>query len=324
MNVICFDLEGPLSPQDNAYEIMGLFENGHRLFEIISRYDDILTLERRADYEAGDTLKLILPFLFYYGITDEDIKKVSDTAKIVDGVVETIKQLQANDWDVYIISTSYSQHAHNIGAKIGIAADKIHCTTLSLNDYRKYLNESDLSFIGDVARIIVKLTKDSEIKEYLDRFYFKDLAGKKVGRIIEGITVCGGERKLKAVLDIVKDSDRNVDEVIVVGDSITDYKMLRMVREAGGLSIVFNGNEYALPYGNVGLASMSMKPLIEITDLYVKGGKDGVRQAILDVKNTKDICFHWLEDINKKELDDILKIHKKFREKVRGKAANLG
>jgi predicted HAD superfamily phosphohydrolase len=25
MNLICFDLEGPLAPQDNAYELMKLF-----------------------------------------------------------------------------------------------------------------------------------------------------------------------------------------------------------------------------------------------------------------------------------------------------------
>jgi len=28
MNLICFDLEGPLAPQDNAYELMKLFYDG--------------------------------------------------------------------------------------------------------------------------------------------------------------------------------------------------------------------------------------------------------------------------------------------------------
>jgi len=45
MNFICFDLEGPLSPQDNAYELMKLFPDGDKVFEVISRYDDLLTLE---------------------------------------------------------------------------------------------------------------------------------------------------------------------------------------------------------------------------------------------------------------------------------------
>jgi len=28
MNIICFDLEGPLSPQDNAYEVTSLIDTG--------------------------------------------------------------------------------------------------------------------------------------------------------------------------------------------------------------------------------------------------------------------------------------------------------
>jgi len=62
--LIFFDLEGPLSPQDNAYEVMGLIPDGHRLFEVISRYDDLLTLEGREDYEPGDTLRLIVPWKY--------------------------------------------------------------------------------------------------------------------------------------------------------------------------------------------------------------------------------------------------------------------
>lgn len=39
MNLICFDLEGPLAPQDNAYELMQLFPHSSKIFEVISRYD---------------------------------------------------------------------------------------------------------------------------------------------------------------------------------------------------------------------------------------------------------------------------------------------
>jgi predicted HAD superfamily phosphohydrolase len=38
MNLICFDLEGPLAPQDNAYDLMKLFPHGGKVFEVISRY----------------------------------------------------------------------------------------------------------------------------------------------------------------------------------------------------------------------------------------------------------------------------------------------
>ena len=93
MEVICFDLEGPLSPQDNAYELMSLIENGEKIFEVISRYDDILALEGREDYEPGDTLSLIAPFLVYHSISEYDIRRVSDRAVLVDGAREFISKL---------------------------------------------------------------------------------------------------------------------------------------------------------------------------------------------------------------------------------------
>ena len=56
MNLIFFDMEGPLSIQDNAYELMKLFPDGGQVFEVISRYDDLRALDGRDDYDPGDTL----------------------------------------------------------------------------------------------------------------------------------------------------------------------------------------------------------------------------------------------------------------------------
>jgi energy-converting hydrogenase A subunit R len=81
-NFICFDLEGPLSPQDNAYELMKLFPNGDKIFEVISRYDDLLTLEEREDYEPGDTLALIVPFLILHNISVANITALAAKASL--------------------------------------------------------------------------------------------------------------------------------------------------------------------------------------------------------------------------------------------------
>jgi len=39
-----------LSPQDNAHELIRLFPGGDRIFEALSRYDDLLTLEGKEGY----------------------------------------------------------------------------------------------------------------------------------------------------------------------------------------------------------------------------------------------------------------------------------
>lgn len=85
--LIIFDLEGPLSPMDFGYESMGLFDvevegkrySGKAIFEVISRWDDLLTLDKEhkvpghiPDYEPGDTLSWIVPHLIYHKIREDD------------------------------------------------------------------------------------------------------------------------------------------------------------------------------------------------------------------------------------------------------------
>lgn len=77
--VFISDCEGPISKNDNAFEITSTFvPNGDRLFTVISRYDDVLAyVVKRPHYKAGDTLKLVLPFLKAYGVTDRKIREFS-------------------------------------------------------------------------------------------------------------------------------------------------------------------------------------------------------------------------------------------------------
>jgi energy-converting hydrogenase A subunit R len=63
--VFISDCEGPISINDNAFELAGYFiEDGEKFFTVISKYDDILVDEvKREGYNAGGTLKLIVMVL---------------------------------------------------------------------------------------------------------------------------------------------------------------------------------------------------------------------------------------------------------------------
>ena len=66
------DCEGPVTKNDNAFELTAHFvPAGDRLFSLLSRYDDVLAYAyRRRQYRAGNTLRLIVPFLKAYGATN--------------------------------------------------------------------------------------------------------------------------------------------------------------------------------------------------------------------------------------------------------------
>ena len=139
MNFICFDLEGPLSPQDNAYELMKLFPNGDKIFEVISRYDDLLALEEREDYEPGDTLALIVPLLVFHNISEDDITTLATKASFTGGADKLISWLQYKGWKVFCITTTYEQYALHITQKLGIYAHNVACTPFPLDKFRTTL-----------------------------------------------------------------------------------------------------------------------------------------------------------------------------------------
>ncbi|MHC1600167.1 MAG: HAD hydrolase family protein [Candidatus Methanospirareceae archaeon] len=365
---ICFDLEGPLSPQDNAYEVMKLIgEEGASVFEVISRYDDIISLEGRKGYEPGDTLALIVPFFLLHDITEDDIRGVSARAKIIEGAKYLFEKLQAENWDIYIISTSYEQHAYNIGHKLGVSEDHIMCTHLSLKLLRNVLSKTlrEKKALPKKYLYIIKKAEEDIIELYshiddvksivnrLDEFFFRQLPS--LGFDIFTTRVIGGERKAEAIREIAEEKGIALRDVIAVGDSITDSKMLNEVATHDGVAVVFNGNEYAVPYANVGLASVDIRFLYLVCKAFERGGKGAVMDMVTNWEdnrsdfeanpvnipdsaitiNIRDFItnrkgkipfpyFHNLERADEMRKGEIMKIHKQLRMQVREDAGKLG
>ncbi len=324
MNIICFDLEGPLSPQDNAYEVTSLVKNGDVIFEALSRYDDVLALAGRENYEPGDTLALIVPFLLTHGIRERDITEVSSHALIVPGAKDLIARLKDSGWDVHIISTSYEQHAHQIGAALGVDRDHISCTRLDLEGMRERLTEKGVACIRDIENDILSIDDDTELFQRLDDFYLKELKNTGFGDLFAQVQVVGGKRKVAALERIAASHGITPGEVIAVGDSITDFAMLGRVRDSGGVAIVFNGNEYAIPYANVALAGTDIGLVWEFADAHARGD-DAVELArALAQEYRNDPRVDYLVGADSGKIEAVVAAHKRFRKLVRGEAAKLG
>jgi len=329
MNLICFDLEGPLATQDNAYELMKLFPRGGKIFEVISRYDDLLTLEGRPDYEPGDTLTLITPFLAYHGIEEEQIADMGRKARLTTGATELISKLKSRWWDIFCISTSYEQYAYPVTQRLGIPSGNVACTSFPLAQIRQLLSQDEFALLEQTEHEIVNLnplTDDTRIREYLDYFYWQALPQTNSGRIIGQVKPVGGRRKVEALENFSTKMGKPLSRWVVIGDSITDFKMLRSVNKANGLAIAFNANEYVLPYSTLGLASVSLYDLWVVLETWEKGGRRVVEKVVKEREkagghNNRE-HFHWLAE--EKDIATPLEIHKKIRHLVREEAAKLG
>jgi len=308
---------------------MKLFPNGDRVFEVISRYDDLLALEEREDYEPGDTLALIVPFLVLHNITEDSIAELAAKAGLTGGAGKLIDWLQTKNWKVFCISTSYEQYALHIAHKLGIYAHNVSCTPFPGERLRLTLCKEDSALLQRTEEEILTMRPfddDDKIKQRLDYFFWDKLPATDLGEVIKVVKPVGGRRKVAALNRFADKYDQPLSDWVVIGDSITDFRMLQAVEGAGGLAIAFNANEYALPYSTMSLASTMLSDLTEVLEAWHKGRRRAVEKVVKAKEKrggTGDRGhFHWLS--GRKDIDEIVKIHKRIRRLVREEAGKLG
>ncbi|GAH67213.1 unnamed protein product, partial [marine sediment metagenome] len=160
----------------------------------------------------------------------------------------------------------------------------------------------------------------------LDHFYWEILPNTDLGEAVRDVKPIGGRRKVDALNRFTDKYDQPLANWVVVDDSITDFRMLQAVDEAGGLAIAFNANEYALPYATMSLASKSLSDLTKVLETWLKGHRRRVEKMVKKKERTGGLdnrgYFHWLS--GRKDIDEIIEIHKRIRHLAREEAGKLG
>lgn len=327
-SVFITDWEGPFGKNDYALELSAQYlPNGDNFFILLSKYDDILAdVLKRKNYGAGDTLKLILPFLKAYGANNKAIIKYStENAQLLPSSVETLRFIQSN-MPSFVISASYCICLKYISEHIGLPINNIYCTDLDIDKYE--LSEKETARLREIAEEIGVLLRqlmkndqelgafleipenaysiddfaerDRVIIQKLDRIFWEDIYNMEAGRMIQEVEVKDGLGKANAIEEIIEDLKINPQEAMYVGDSITDALAFRFIKEKGGLAISFNGNEYALREAEIAIISEDTLVTSILTYIFRNNGIDGVR----------DFVEKWGPEIVKEYCKDpILKSH---------------
>ncbi|MBO8182224.1 MAG: hypothetical protein H0Z28_05450 [Archaeoglobus sp.] len=348
------DWEGPWITTDFAYEISKRILNNKAFFERLSQYDDYLYfVERKAGYNAGDTLRLLAPFIAAYGVSSSQLEQLAEeTAFFVPDAEEAMRILQKKFRPV-VISTSYVQYLEATARKIGINGH-LHGTEFDVDELSSLFNEKDRA---EAEKLIKKIAEMPEIKvdvekrelvsgyeavSFLNRIFWslesqesRENASEfrqKVQEVSEKIMVIGGKRKLEVV------KKYGPSEPLAIGDSISDYEMLGWVKEKG-LAISFNGNEYSLMQSNLAIVSDSAFSEAAVVEAFLLHGLDGVKKLanLVNSKKWNELEFvdgkivggleksrtrlYW---INGENFRKILKESMEMRKALRGDAGKLG
>ena len=293
------DCEGPISKNDNAFEMMSHFvPNGDKIFAVTSKYDDALAdVLKRAGYKAGDTLKLILPVLKAYDVTDKKMRDFSAQNLILINNAKKSLQHIRKIAPSYIVSTSYEHYIRVLCEAMEFPFKNAYCTKLRLDKYRmsqqektqvkelgQEIAEMSLFEIPSAAKSLKDLPENARATiERLDEIYWEQIAEMQIGEIYMEINPVGGFEKVDAIKDAASALNATLADIMYVGDSITDEEAFKLVKQGGGLAVSFNGNQYAVSNSEIALMSADGIITAIVADTFIKFGKD----------KTLDLVAQW-------------------------------
>ena len=332
------DCEGPLTLNDNAFELAANFiENGGELFKILSLYDDYLVdIVKMPNYKAGNTLKLILPFFVVENLSNENMVEFSrDNICSVRDSKLLLKYLK-EAMNTYIVSTSYGQYIEAVSNYMEVPFENTFYTNVDVDCLE--LNEDEIQKINEFKEIILSNPEDYKL---FDDIFFTQIPKMGIYEKIRQIEVVGGEGKKLAIDKIIERDNINADEILYIGDSITDVEPLEFTRKNNGVSISFNGNEYPLKVAEIAIVSPSAITTAVIANIYAQNDKDKVLKFINEYNNNddleklfddynidediKDIFFKVFADeyplvqvVSEENYEEILKQSKEMRNNIRG------
>jgi len=316
--VFISDCEGPISKNDNAFEATAHFvPNGDRLFALVSKYDDVLAdVFKKQGYSAGSTLKLILPFLKVYGVTDKQMMEFSaQNLILIAGSQYTLQHVRAIA-SAFIVSTSYEHYIRVLCKALEFPYENTYCTQLGIDKYQLTTQEKLRlrKIAGEIAQMPMFTipptatgikgfsSTDQETLSRLEDIFWNEIANMRIGNIFSEVKTVGGEQKAEAIHDATKKTHKPLEDVMYVGDSITDVEAFKLVGDNGGLTVSFNGNQYAVKNADLAVLSENSITTAIIADLFCKLGK----------RETLQVLRNWNSETLRKSTVNPQLLHKLF------------
>ena len=199
-HIFISDCEGPISKNDNAFELAAHFiPNGDKLFANISKYDDVLAdVLRKPGYSAGSTLKLILPFFKAYDVTDKQMEEFSEkNIVLIANSKNTLSHVQALA-EAFIVSTSYEHYIKALCKALSFPYENTYCTQVSLDKYAitqqekkrlteiaKEISQIRLIDIPPAARKMEHFSRsDTALIQRLDDIFWSEIPKMSIGKFL--------------------------------------------------------------------------------------------------------------------------------------------
>jgi energy-converting hydrogenase A subunit R len=235
---------------------------------------------------------------------------------------------------------------------VGFPFENVYCTKLDLDKYK--ISEKEVMRLKKLREEMVKLPIPEipkgakslddfpqalrETMKRLDEIFWQEISSMNVGKILREVNPVGGEEKAEAVQNIITHLRIGLQNVMYVGDSITDVSAFRLMRKGKGLTVSFNGNAYAVKETEIAVLSEDAAVTAILAHAFNKFGKSFVKKLAEDwelstlerlglAQPLKKRFFKLhekrllrVEAVTSKNMDKLMKQSSSFRKTVRGEA----
>ena len=244
--------------------------NGSHFYDVIQRYDMLTSyVLNREDSTSGSCYKWCIPFLKAFGATDHLIHKYGcSDLRMMNNADRTMKYI-SNLLPTFITTSTFEHGMMEIMERLGTPLIEQSCSTLCIDQCMMGRAESrKLRILAEeIGKLKVPtrfyelnvptelMDEDIQIIKKMDDAVSNGIPEAGAMGLMESADVMTSHKKAYKMLDIRRQCAIDLDCTMYIGSSSTDFQPMDLVRDAGGLSIAFNPEEFAVRACNVAILS---------------------------------------------------------------------
>ncbi len=268
--VVC-TCRGFISKNNDLRDLCGKFMDcGENFFDVLERYDKLTSyVLNREDATSGSYAKWCVPFLKAFGATDHLIHKYScENLAMMDNAKRTMNYISGL-LPTYITTSTYEHAMMEIMDRIDCPLIQMSCTSLCIDQCM--MGRAESRKLRDIAKEISQLKvpkgfyelnvptelldEDIEIIKKIDDVISNRIPDAGAMSLMESTDAQTSHKKAYRMLDIRRLTAIDLDCTMYIGSASTDFQPMDLIHEAGGLSIAYNGEDFAVRGATVAILS---------------------------------------------------------------------
>lgn len=244
--------------------------NGAHFYDVLVRYDELVAyVLGREEATAGNSIKWAVPFLKAHGATDHLVSKFgAEDLRMMPGATAAMRYISGQMPS--FISTSIFEHGMmEVSRQLDTPLCEVACSKMELDNVQfsrtesRKLREMTESITSlKIPKVEYELNVPMEVDEAdvkiiktMDSIIQDRIPELNAMSLMESVMPVTSHKKAYQLLDIRRQTGIDLDCTLYFGGDNTDFQAMDLVRDSGGVSVAFNGTDFAVRGSNIAILS---------------------------------------------------------------------